>query len=60
MARALLGQWDEAAADLHVASKLDYDVEIGLMLKKVIAETSLPWLISLYQQYAHSLINLEF
>ncbi|CAN8270244.1 unnamed protein product [Cochlearia groenlandica] len=35
MARAMLGQWEEAAADLHVASKLDYDEEIGLALKKV-------------------------
>lgn len=36
----MLGQWEDAAADLHVASKLDYDEEIGTMLKKVIAETS--------------------
>ncbi|KAG7577664.1 Thioredoxin-like superfamily [Arabidopsis thaliana x Arabidopsis arenosa] len=35
MARAMLGQWEDAAADLHVASKLDYDEEIGTMLKKV-------------------------
>lgn len=35
MARALLGQWEEAARDLHLASKLDYDEEIGLVLKKV-------------------------
>lgn len=35
MARALLGQWAEAASDLHVASKLDFDEEIGLVLKKV-------------------------
>jgi suppressor of tumorigenicity protein 13 len=35
MAKAMLGQWEEAAADLHVASKLDYDEEIGTMLKKV-------------------------
>lgn len=35
MARALLGSWEEAARDLHVASKLDFDEEIGLMLKKV-------------------------
>ncbi|CAN6885957.1 unnamed protein product [Brassica oleracea] len=35
MARAMLGQWEEAAADLHVASKLDYDEEIGSALKKV-------------------------
>ena len=35
MARAMLGQWEEAAKDLHVASKLDYDEEISAILKKV-------------------------
>ncbi|KAK3228326.1 hypothetical protein Dsin_008188 [Dipteronia sinensis] len=35
MARAMLGRWEEAANDLHVASKLDYDEEIGSVLKKV-------------------------
>ncbi|KAJ4848132.1 hypothetical protein Tsubulata_034831 [Turnera subulata] len=35
MAKAMLGQWEEAAQDLHVASKLDYDEEIGSVLKKV-------------------------
>lgn len=35
MARALLGQWEEAAKDLHLASKLDYDEEINAVLKKV-------------------------
>lgn len=35
MARAILGRWEESASDLHVASKLDYDEEIGLVLKKV-------------------------
>ncbi|XWS50848.1 hypothetical protein CRYUN_Cryun12cG0125000 [Craigia yunnanensis] len=35
MARAMLGLWEEAASDLHVASKLDYDEEIGSALKKV-------------------------
>ncbi|XP_050123000.1 TPR repeat-containing thioredoxin TDX-like isoform X3 [Malus sylvestris] len=35
MAKAMLGLWEEAASDLHVASKLDYDEEIGLVLKKV-------------------------
>ncbi|KAL2652422.1 hypothetical protein R1flu_020550 [Riccia fluitans] len=34
-AKALLGQWEEAAKDLHVASSLDYDEEIGGILKKV-------------------------
>lgn len=32
----MLGQWEEAASDLHVASKLDYDEEIGSVLKKVV------------------------
>lgn len=32
----MLGHWEEAASDLHVASKLDYDEEIGSVLKKVI------------------------
>lgn len=36
IARAMLGQWDEAAKDLHLASKLDYDEEIGAILKKVV------------------------
>ncbi|XP_035546473.1 TPR repeat-containing thioredoxin TDX-like [Juglans regia] len=35
MARAMFGQWEEAAKDLLPASKLDYDEEIGLVLKKV-------------------------
>jgi suppressor of tumorigenicity protein 13 len=35
MARAMLGQWEESASDLRVASTLDYDEEIGLVLKKV-------------------------
>jgi len=35
IARAMLGQWEEAAKDLHVASKLDYDEEINAVLKKV-------------------------
>ncbi|GAB2219593.1 hypothetical protein Droror1_Dr00007230 [Drosera rotundifolia] len=35
IARAMLGLWEEAASDLHVASKLDYDEEIGTALKKV-------------------------
>jgi hypothetical protein len=29
MARAMLAQWEEAASDLHVASKLDCDEEIS-------------------------------
>lgn len=35
MAQAMLGQWEEAAKDLHLASKLDYDEEINSVLKKV-------------------------
>ncbi|KAL7248441.1 hypothetical protein ACSBR2_003216 [Camellia fascicularis] len=35
MARAMLGQWEAAAKDLHVVSNLDYDEEIGMVLKKV-------------------------
>ncbi|KAL7098298.1 hypothetical protein ACP275_09G007700 [Erythranthe tilingii] len=35
MARAMLGLWEEASRDLHVASNLDFDEEIGSMLKKV-------------------------
>lgn len=31
----MLGQWEEAAKDLHLASKLDYDEEISIVLKKV-------------------------
>lgn len=48
----MLGQWEEAAADLHVASKLDYDEEIGSALKKVTVEKKplLPLLISLCRQ----------
>ncbi|XP_050376395.1 TPR repeat-containing thioredoxin TDX isoform X1 [Argentina anserina] len=34
-AKAMLGHWEEAASDLHLASKLDYDEEIGSVLKKV-------------------------
>ncbi|KAK6925326.1 Thioredoxin domain [Dillenia turbinata] len=35
MARAMLGSWEEAASDLRLASKLDYDEEIDTALKKV-------------------------
>ncbi|KAF8380461.1 hypothetical protein HHK36_027947 [Tetracentron sinense] len=35
IARAMLGQWEKATKDLHLASKLDYDEEIGAVLKKV-------------------------
>lgn len=35
IARAMLGQWEEAAKDLHLASTIDYDDEIKTVLKKV-------------------------
>ncbi|GLT40365.1 hypothetical protein SLA2020_145070 [Shorea laevis] len=35
IAQAMLGLWEEAAKDLHLASKLDYDEEISSVLKKV-------------------------
>uniref|UniRef100_A0A0D6R4Z4 STI1 domain-containing protein n=1 Tax=Araucaria cunninghamii TaxID=56994 RepID=A0A0D6R4Z4_ARACU len=35
MARAMLGIWEEAAKDLHLASSIDYDEEIASFLKKV-------------------------
>ncbi|MCE3215295.1 hypothetical protein HAX54_001705 [Datura stramonium] len=35
IARAMLGLWGDAAKDLHVASKLDFDEEISAVLKKV-------------------------
>lgn len=36
IARAMLGLWEEAAYDLGIASSLDYDDEIGSLLKKVL------------------------
>ena len=35
MAHAMLGEWAEAAKDLHLASTIDYDEEISAVLKKV-------------------------
>ncbi|BAT72613.1 TPR repeat-containing thioredoxin TDX HSP70-interacting protein [Vigna angularis] len=35
MSRAMLGLWEEAASDLHVASNLDFDEELSTVLKKV-------------------------
>ncbi|KAL4557340.1 hypothetical protein LXL04_035515 [Taraxacum kok-saghyz] len=35
IARAMLGLWEEAARDLGIASNLDYDDEIGSLLKKI-------------------------
>lgn len=36
VARAMLGLWGDAARDLHIASKLDFDEEISAVLKKVL------------------------
>lgn len=46
IARSLLGQWEEAAKDLHVASNIDYDEEISTILKKVISQTSITCTLS--------------
>ncbi|KAF3324180.1 TPR repeat-containing thioredoxin TDX isoform X1 [Carex littledalei] len=35
MAKAMLGKWEEAASDLHLAAKLDFDEEINVVLKQV-------------------------
>ncbi|KAF9602627.1 hypothetical protein IFM89_030515 [Coptis chinensis] len=35
IARSMLGQWEEAAKDLHLASRIDYDEEIAAVFKKV-------------------------
>jgi suppressor of tumorigenicity protein 13 len=35
----MLGQWEQAASELQMASKLDYDDEIGSVLKKVICRS---------------------
>ncbi|KAI3454356.1 hypothetical protein Pfo_011019 [Paulownia fortunei] len=51
MARALLGLWEEAARDLHVASKLDFDEETSMMLKKV--EPSAKKIKEHRQKYEH-------
>eukprot|EP00250_Pteridium_aquilinum_P004891 c15072_g1_i1 orf=276-1421(+) len=34
-AHSMLGHWEDAAKDLHLASRLDYDEEIAVILKKV-------------------------
>ncbi|KAL5844238.1 hypothetical protein ACOSQ3_010291 [Xanthoceras sorbifolium] len=36
IAWAMIGQWKEVAKDLHLASTLDYDEEISVVLKKVL------------------------
>lgn len=35
----MLGQWEKAAKDLHVASNIDFDEEISTILKKVNCQT---------------------
>lgn len=35
IAHSMLGNWEDAAKDLHLASKLDFDEEISAVLKKV-------------------------
>jgi len=35
MARTMLSHWEDAAKDLHRASRLDYDEEISTVLNKV-------------------------
>jgi hypothetical protein len=42
MANAMLGKWEDAARDLHLAAKLDFDEEIGAELKKVITNNTYP------------------
>lgn len=39
----MLGQWVDAAKDLHLASKLDFDEEINNVLKKVCSSLSYPF-----------------
>lgn len=39
IAKSMLGQWEEAAKDLHVASNIDFDEEISAILKKVNLQT---------------------
>ncbi|CAI9784474.1 unnamed protein product [Fraxinus pennsylvanica] len=43
MGRAMLGQWEEAIKDLHLASKLDYDEEINAVLKKSVVDVTNSW-----------------
>lgn len=54
IARAKLGLWEAAASDLHVAAKLDYDEEIGSVLKKVVIINGL--MIYIYIYTCHVLI----
>lgn len=57
IARAMLGQWDEAAKDLHLASKLDYDEEIGAILKKVVLKFAVIFLLSFKHGILVILVN---
>lgn len=46
MAHAMLGHWEEAVHDLHVASKIDFDEEIAAVLKKVCSPTPASGIVS--------------
>nr|XP_011457890.1 PREDICTED: FAM10 family protein At4g22670-like [Fragaria vesca subsp. vesca]XP_011457891.1 PREDICTED: FAM10 family protein At4g22670-like [Fragaria vesca subsp. vesca] len=35
IAHSMLGNWEEAAKDLHLASKLDFDEEISVILRRL-------------------------
>lgn len=53
----MLGQWEEAAKDLHLASKLDYDEEINAVLKKVLSLSPPPHHFSEFSEF---LMFLDF
>lgn len=49
MAKVQLGLWEVAARDLHMASKLDFDEEATMMLKKV--ESNVKKIVEFRQNY---------
>ncbi|XP_057804186.1 TPR repeat-containing thioredoxin TDX-like [Salvia miltiorrhiza] len=49
MAKVMLGLWEDAARDLHMASKLDFDEEATVMLKKV--ESNVKKIVEHRQKY---------
>lgn len=51
MAQAMLGQWEDAAKDLHLASKLDYDEEISAVLKKVSLSVHVLYFLVCFQYF---------
>lgn len=57
VARAMLGQWEEAARDLHIASKLDYDDEIDSVLRKV--EPNVHKIVAHRRKYEHLKMERE-